>query len=143
MVGTFRPETMRDDPYPPYSRRPGDMLALDDRFDTPDATDPDFWPLGDDGTPIGEVPERPPGIRWGRWIMRGLGVGIILLVLIIAWLAITAPLSKSLAPPTPPSVTPPAAAGPPIARRGAVLPEAVAPGNLPTSEARQAGQEGG
>src|SRR3546814_13465623 len=96
---------MRDDPYPPYSRRPGDMLALDDRFDTPDATDPDFWPLGDDGTPIGEVPERPRGIRWGRWIMRGLGVGIILLVLIIAWLAITAPLSKSLEPPTPPSVT--------------------------------------
>src|SRR3546814_14465731 len=81
------------------------MLALDDRFDTPDATDPDFWPLGDDGTPIGEVPERPRGIRWGRWIMRGLGVGIILLVLIIAWLAITAPLSKSLEPPTPPSVT--------------------------------------
>src|SRR3546814_3638952 len=79
---------MRDDPYPPDSRRPGDMLALDDRFDTPDATDPDFWPLGDDGTPIGEVPERPRGNRWGRWIMRGLGVGIILLVLIIAWLAI-------------------------------------------------------
>src|SRR3546814_3035604 len=87
MVGTFRPETMRDDPYPPYSRRPGDLLALDDRFDTPDATDPDFWPLVDDGTPIGEVPERPRGLRWGRWIMRGLGVGIILLVLIIAWLA--------------------------------------------------------
>src|SRR3546814_16804697 len=75
MVGTFRPETMRDDPYPPYSRRPGDMLALDDRFDTPDATDPDFWPLGVAGTPIGEVPERPRGLRWGRWNKRGLGVG--------------------------------------------------------------------
>ncbi|WP_119036380.1 transglycosylase domain-containing protein [Hephaestia caeni] len=122
---------MRDDPYPPYSRRPGDMLALDDGFDTPDAADPDFWPLGDDGIPIGEVPDRPRGFRWGRWIMHGLGVGIILLVLIIAWLAITAPLSKSLESPTPPSVTLLAEDGTPIARRGAIIGEAVDAGKLP------------
>src|SRR3546814_17478096 len=63
--------------------------------------------------------------------MRGLGVGIILLVLIIAWLAITAPLSKSLEPPTPPSVTLLAEDGPPIARRGAIIGEAVDAGKLP------------
>src|SRR3546814_4109510 len=63
--------------------------------------------------------------------MRGLGVGIILLVLIIAWLAITAPLSKSLEPPTPPSVTLLAEDGTPIARRGAIIGEAVDAGKLP------------
>ena len=57
-----------------------------------------------------------------RWIMRGLGAMLILLVLLIAWLAITAPLSQSLKPPTPPSIVLTDNQGKPIARRGAVTP---------------------
>ncbi|HVJ00407.1 MAG TPA: transglycosylase domain-containing protein [Sphingomonas sp.] len=131
MVGTFRPETMHDDLYPAYSRRPGDRLARDDRLGTADAADPDFWPLGDDGYPIDEAPARPRRIRWGRWIVRGMGAGIVLLVLVIAWLAVTAPLSKSLEPPTPPSITLLAEDGTPIARRGAIIGDAVDASTLP------------
>ncbi|MGK3893869.1 hypothetical protein, partial [Enterococcus faecium] len=41
----------------------------------------------------------------GRWIVRGLGALIVLFVIAVGWLAFTAPLSKSLQPPTPPSIT--------------------------------------
>ncbi|WP_394653653.1 transglycosylase domain-containing protein [uncultured Sphingomonas sp.] len=61
-------------------------------------------------------------IRWGRWFVRGTGVFIVLLVIAIIWLAVTAPLSRSLKPPTPPSITLLASDGKtPIARRGAVI----------------------
>ncbi|MHA6720151.1 transglycosylase domain-containing protein [Sphingomonas sp. RS6] len=60
-------------------------------------------------------------VRWGRWIVRGLAVLILLFIATIAWLAITAPLSKSLQPPAPPSITLLAADGTPIARRGAEI----------------------
>ena len=53
--------------------------------------------------------------------MRGLGALLILFVLIVAWLAVTAPLSKSLQPPMPPSITLLASDGTPIARRGAII----------------------
>jgi penicillin-binding protein 1A len=67
--------------------------------------------------------ERPtrPKRPWVRWAMRGLGVGIVLLIVAIAWLAVTAPLSQSLKPPTPPSITVTADDGTPIARRGAII----------------------
>ncbi|WP_242138333.1 PBP1A family penicillin-binding protein [Sphingomonas sp. TREG-RG-20F-R18-01] len=78
---------------------------------------------------------RPPRqrrrINWLRWIMRGLGVGIVLFVLAVAWLAVTAPLSKSLQPPTPPSVTLLADDGTPIARRGAIVGASVDAAELP------------
>ncbi len=73
--------------------------------------------------PFPDPAEPPPRKRtsvW-RWLMRGLAVGIVLLVVAIGWLALTAPLSKSLKPPTPPSVTLLAADGTPIARRGAII----------------------
>ncbi len=78
-------------------------------------------------------PPPPPRRRTpiGRWIGRGLGAGIILLVIAIAWLAITAPLSKSLQPPTPPSITLTAADGTPIARRGAIIGTPVDAAKLP------------
>ncbi|WP_326523830.1 transglycosylase domain-containing protein [Sphingomonas sp.] len=74
-------------------------------------------------------PKRP--VRWGRWIMRVLGVLIVLLVVAILWLAVTAPLSRSLKPPTPPSITLLAADGTPIARRGAVIGDPVDVARLP------------
>ena len=74
---------------------------------------------------------QPRRRRWLRWIVRGLGLGIILLVIAIGWLAVTAPLSRSLKPPTPPSITLTAADGTPIARRGAIIGAPVDAATLP------------
>ena len=84
--------------------------------------DPDYPDLA---TP--RQPRRP----WLRWTMRGLGAGIVLLVVAIGWLAVTAPLSRSLKPPTPPSITITADDGTPIARRGAIIGTPVDASKLP------------
>ena len=69
--------------------------------------------------------------RW-RWVMRGLAMLIILFFVAVGWLAITAPLSKSLEPITPPSITLLAADGKtPIARRGATIGKPVDVKKLP------------
>ena len=60
-----------------------------------------------------------PRRRWLRWTPRILAGLLALLILLVGWLAITAPLSKSLQPITPPRVTLLAADGTPIARNGA------------------------
>ncbi|WP_313539054.1 transglycosylase domain-containing protein [Sphingomonas sp.] len=83
---------------------------------------------GDDLPPAGPARRR---IRWGRWIVRGLAVFILVFIAAVAWLAITAPLSKSLRPPAPPSITLLAADGTPIARRGAVIGKPVDVSKLP------------
>jgi penicillin-binding protein 1A len=70
--------------------------------------------------------------RW-RWPLRILGGGIILFVLAVIWLAITAPLSKSLEPLTPPSITLLAEDGTPIARRGAIIGTPVDASKLPAN----------
>ncbi|MET4896895.1 transglycosylase domain-containing protein [Sphingomonadaceae bacterium jetA1] len=87
------------------------------------------WSFGEDEPD--ERTTRRHRIRWGRWIVRGLGAGIILLVIAIAWLAVTAPLSRSLQPPTPPSITLTADDGSPIARRGAIIGAPVDAAKLP------------
>lgn len=81
------------------------------------------------GLPPVETPR--PQRRWGRWIMRGFGAAIILFIIIVAWLAVTAPLSRSLKPPTPPSITLTAEDGTPIARRGAIIGAPVDAAKLP------------
>ncbi len=68
--------------------------------------------------------------RW-RWLTRGFGLAIVLFVVAVGWLAVTAPLSKSLQPPTPPSITLLADDGTPIARRGAILDAPVDAAKLP------------
>ena len=68
--------------------------------------------------------------RW-RWVSWGLAGFILLFVLAVAWLALTAPLSKSLEPPAPPSITLLSAEGKPIARRGAVIAAPVDVAKLP------------
>ncbi|MEG3091474.1 transglycosylase domain-containing protein [Sphingomonas sp. PB1R3] len=88
------------------------------------------WSFGSDDEPP-ETGRPRRRIRWGRWIMRGLGAGIILLVIAIIWLAITAPLSRSLQPPTPPSITLTADDGTPIARRGSIIGAPVDAAKLP------------
>ncbi|WP_204306863.1 hypothetical protein, partial [Klebsiella aerogenes] len=67
-------------------------------------------------------------LRWASWAIAGL---ILLFFVAIAWLALTAPLSKSLQPPAPPSITLLSAEGKPIARRGAVIAEPVDATKLP------------
>jgi penicillin-binding protein 1A len=75
-------------------------------------------------------PARPPSSR-ARWIKRGLAASLLALILIIAWLAVTAPLSKSLEPIAPPRLTLLSADGQPIARNGAIIDRPVRVGLLP------------
>ena len=107
----------RDRPYDRDDRLSG-------RFDA--FVDDDDGPGGAGGS---EPPRRPRNI--GRWVLRGIAAGIVLLVLAIGWLAVTAPLSKSLQPPTPPSITLTADDGTPIARRGAIIGAPVDAAKLP------------
>ena len=72
--------------------------------------------------PTFEPPAPPPErSRWRRWTPRVLLGILALFVLAIAWLAFTAPLSKSLQPIAPPQLTLLAADGTPIARTGAMV----------------------
>jgi penicillin-binding protein 1A len=75
-------------------------------------------------------PAKPKKTRWQR-IKRWLLVLLVLFVLTVAWLAITAPLSKSLSPINAPSLTILSAEGEPIARRGAIIEEPVDVSRLP------------
>ena len=68
-------------------------------------------------------PKKPHGKWW--WYSRGLAAFLFLFILLIAWLAITAPLSKSLQPIAPPQITLLTSDGQPIARNGAVVDEPV------------------
>ena len=106
---------MRYDPLDPIARASiRDRYALDD-VDLPGRYD------AVDEAPQSEAPPRRRGATIRRWIVRGIAAGIVLLIIAVAWLAITAPLSKSLEPPTPPSITLTADDGTPIARRGAII----------------------
>ena len=67
--------------------------------------------------------------RW--WAVRIVAAILMLFILLVAWLAITAPLSKSLEPIAAPQVTLLASDGTPIARSGAVVAEPVKVSELP------------
>ena len=77
---------------------------------------------------------RTPANKWVRrrlWAKRGAAGATLLLILIIGWLLITAPLSKSLEPIAPPRLTLLAADGQPIARNGAIIDRPVQAKTLP------------
>lgn len=77
--------------------------------------------------------EQPPS-KWAKrrkWIVRGTAAFLLLFILIVGWLALTAPLSKSLEPIAPPQVTLLASDGTPIARSGAVVDAPVEVETLP------------
>ncbi|HEX8366567.1 MAG TPA: transglycosylase domain-containing protein [Allosphingosinicella sp.] len=86
-------------------------------------------PAAPSGPPASPA-ERPKRTRWQK-AKRILLVFGILFVLAVAWLAVTAPLSKSLEPINAPSLTILAANGEPIARRGAIIDEPVDVTRLP------------
>ena len=76
--------------------------------------------------------EAAPRRRGRLWILsRVIAAALFLLILTIGWLAITAPLSKSLKPISPPQITLLAADGTPIARNGAMVEEPVEVARLP------------
>ena len=92
-----------------------------------------------DPQPVREFGAGPPSAftpptRWRRrmhiagWIAAIL---LALLMVMIAWLAVTAPLSRSLKPIAPPSISLMSADGHLIARRGAVIDKPVAIADLP------------
>jgi penicillin-binding protein 1A len=65
------------------------------------------------------------------WTGRGIMASFALLALLIGWLTVTAPLSKSLEPIAPPQVTLLASDGTPIARQGAIVEAPVKVKDLP------------
>ncbi|HEX7875622.1 MAG TPA: PBP1A family penicillin-binding protein [Sphingobium sp.] len=75
-----------------------------------------------------------PPTRWRRrlhiagWVAAAL---LALLMVMIAWLAVTAPMSRSLKPIAPPSISLTSADGHLIARRGAIIDKPVAIAELP------------
>ncbi len=71
------------------------------------------------------------GRRRSWWIVRAIAALIALFIVIVAWLAVTAPLSKSLQPIAPPELTLLASDGTPIARNGAVIGKPVEVAQLP------------
>ncbi|WP_375397560.1 transglycosylase domain-containing protein [uncultured Sphingomonas sp.] len=84
--------------------------------------------------PGGDGTTTPPAVRPRhllRWFIRLLAVLVVLFIVAVAWLMVTAPLSKSLQPPTPPSITLLSADRSPIARRGAIIGDPVVASALP------------
>lgn len=84
----------------------------------------------DEGAPDGPPPPSKFQRQW-PWIKRGLKLSAFVIVAIFVWLAITAPLSKSLEPIAAPQLTLLAADGQPIARNGAIMDAPVKAGLLP------------
>ena len=126
----FRSEPIRDGGHAGY-------YSLDERGGEPDY---EGWDARLDRIERSLEPERDT--RWyhpshyaGRsafwWAVRILSALIMLFVLLVGYLAITAPLNKSLEPIVPPQITLLAADGTPIARKGAVVDEPVDVEKLP------------
>lgn len=113
--------------------------SLDDRGDGPDYGS---WDARLDQVDRRVAVEEKRRLRWfqrgywrgrsrGWWVVRGTAAVIGLFLLLLAWLAFTAPLSKSLQPIVPPEITLTAADGTPIARKGAVVDAPVVMTKLP------------
>lgn len=85
-------------------------------------------PAGGYTTNLPVVVRKRNWLRWASWAIAGF---LLLFFVAVAWLALTAPLSKSLQPPAPPSITLLSAEGRPIARRGAVIAEPIDATKLP------------
>lgn len=80
---------------------------------------------------IEDEPKRDRRRRRWRWTVRIAAGGLFAFILLVGWLAVTAPLSRSLEPIAPPQLTLLASDGTPIARNGAVVDEPVRAADLP------------
>ena len=90
------------------------------------------------GGPFADIAAQPPpivpetrGRKWMRRISRGFAIFCVAFILLVGWLALTAPLSKSLEPIAPPQITLLASDGTPIARIGAIVDTPVKAADLP------------
>ena len=117
-----------------------EFLSYGPLYDEDGPGDPEFGAWLDeklglkphDGPAEDVEPPTEPRKRTKRWwIKRGLLAFLVLFLIILAWLAITAPLSKSLQPIAPPQLTLLAADGTPIARNGAIVDKPVEVAELP------------
>lgn len=116
----------------PTSDVPADLdsrlAAFDQRYANLFPEDPQPWDAG-------EAPVPAKRLFWGKsrwwWVKRGSLSVLAVFVLLILWLAVTAPLSKSLQPIAPPRITLLASDGTPIARNGAIVDKPVDVGTLP------------
>ena len=114
-------------------------FSLDERADRPDYED---WDRRLDQLEWGVAAEEKRRLKWfqrsywtgrgkGWWFVRAVAGLLALFFVLLAWLALTAPLSKSLKPIVPPEITLTAADGTPIARKGAVVDAPVTMAELP------------
>lgn len=116
----------------PTSDAPADLdsrlAAFDQRYANLFPEDPQPWDAG-------KAPAPARRLFWGKsrwwWVKRGSLSVLAVFVLLILWLAVTAPLSKSLQPIAPPRITLLASDGTPIARNGAIVDKPVDVGTLP------------
>ncbi|MFT6474872.1 transglycosylase domain-containing protein [Qipengyuania profunda] len=128
-----------------FRRRPQPQAELPSHsgyYATHDALDYDDWDSRLDRHDSALEAEEKKRLRWWQrvywrerrkrwWLGRILAAIIALFIVLVAWLAITAPLSKSLEPIAAPQITLLAADGTPIARNGAITDEPVAVADLP------------
>ncbi len=116
-----------DDRLPGFSPLPFDVRTTGERV-------PENLPPLASQPPPPISPAVPPQSLWRRrwvWIKRGLAATLLLFIILVGWLAVTAPLSKSLQPIAPPRLTLLAADGQPIARNGAIIDRPVKVSTLP------------
>lgn len=104
------------------------LAAFDQSYAGLFPDDPRPW----DGQVAPAAPKRPflGKTRWW-WFSRITAALLLLFILVILWLAVTAPLSKSLQPIAPPRITLLASDGTPIARNGAIVDKPVDISTLP------------
>ncbi|WBY17755.1 transglycosylase domain-containing protein [Erythrobacteraceae bacterium WH01K] len=131
-------EPSRHEGYYPIADSPAAGWSEEDDWDA--EADWDDRPGGVNRDPFAnEVDQESRGLGrtgWRRlltwkWIRRGLLLLAAVVILLIGYLAITAPLSKSLQPVVPPQVTLLASDGTPIARSGAITEPPVPVSELP------------
>jgi penicillin-binding protein 1A len=84
---------------------------------------------GPEPSPVGGL--SPPAPPRKHRLRRAVAAILFVLILLVGWLAITAPLSKSLEPIAPPQITLLASDGTPIARSGAIVEAPVRAQKLP------------
>ncbi|MEO8723053.1 MAG: transglycosylase domain-containing protein [Sphingobium sp.] len=91
----------------------------------------DVAPTTHPSMPLHAPPSVDGAKRKWRWVSRIIAIVLALLLAVIAWLAITAPLSRSLKPIAPPSITLLASDGSTIAHSGATIENPVRIQDLP------------
>ena len=103
------------------------LAAFDESYAQRFPDDPQPW---NNATPVKTKRLFFGKSRWW-WVIRGSAAILALFILILIWLAVTAPLSKSLQPIAPPRITLLASDGTPIARNGAIVDRPVEVTKLP------------